>query len=130
MPLAYNEKMSAHILVVDDDMMNLRIAEMMLGKQFQMSCVASGAEALEFLKKSRPNLILLDLRMPGMDGFEVIEQLKSEEIYKDIPVVFLTGEDDPEIKKKGLEKGALEFITKPLVKDNVFECVNRILGGE
>lgn len=132
MPLVYNDCGNglAHILVVDDDAMNLRIVEMMLGKQFRVSCVTSGAEAMEFLKESRPNLILLDLCMPEMDGFEVIERLKTEEMYRSIPVVFLTGEDDPEMEKQGLEKGALDFITKPFVKDVVLQCVNRILGGE
>lgn len=124
------DKTPAHILVVDDDFMNLRIVEMILGKIFQVSCVTSGAEALEFLKKSRIDLILLDLRMPEMDGFEVMERLKAEEAYQKIPVVFLTGEDDPEVEKQGMEKGALDFITKPFVKDTVLGCVSRILGGE
>ena len=125
-----SKKVLAHILVVDDDLMNLRIVEMMLGKQFQVSCVTSGAEALAFLKEQRPDLILLDLRMPQMDGFQVLEQLKAEEGYQAIPVVFLTGEEDPEVRKQGLEKGALDFITKPFVKDSMLQCVSRILGGE
>lgn len=125
-----SKKVLAHILVVDDDLMNLRIVEMMLGKQFQVSCVTSGAEALEFLKEQKPDLILLDLRMPQMDGFQVLEQLKAEEGYQAIPVVFLTGEEDPEVRKQGLEKGALDFITKPFVKDSMLQCVSRILGGE
>lgn len=125
-----SKKVLAHILVVDDDLMNLRIVEMMLGKQFQVSCVTSGAEALAFLKEQKPDLILLDLRMPQMDGFQVLEQLKAEEGYQAIPVVFLTGEEDPEVRKQGLEKGALDFITKPFVKDSMLQCVSRILGGE
>lgn len=125
-----SKKALAHILAVDDDFMNLRILEMMLGKQFRVSCMTSGEEALAFLKEQRPDLILLDLRMPEMDGFQVIEQLNAEEGYPDIPVVFLTGEDDPEVRKQGLAKGASDFITKPFVKDSMLQCVNRILGGE
>lgn len=124
------EKVLDHILVVDDDMMNLRMVEMMLGKQFRVSCVMSGAEALEFLKDCQPDLILLDLCMPQMDGFQVMEQLKAEELYQNIPVVFLSGEDDPEVRKQGLEKGAVDFITKPFVKDSMLQCVGHILGGE
>lgn len=124
------EKVLDHILVVDDDMMNLRMVEMMLGKQFCVSCVMSGAEALEFLKDCQPDLILLDLCMPQMDGFQVLEQLKAEELYQNIPVVFLSGEDDPEVRKQGLEKGAVDFITKPFVKDSMLQCVGHILGGE
>lgn len=124
------EKVLDHILVVDDDMMNLRMVEMMLGKQFRVSCVMSGAEALEFLKDCQPDLILLDLCMPQMDGFQVLEQLKAEELYQNIPVVFLSGEDDPKVRKQGLEKGAVDFITKPFVKDSMLQCVGHILGGE
>lgn len=124
------KKEPAHILVVDDDMMNLRMVEMMLGKQFRVSCVMSGAEALEFLKSSQPDLILLDLCMPEMDGFQVMERLKAEELYQNIPIVFLSGEDDPEVRKRGLEKGAVDFITKPFAKNSMLQCVEHILGGE
>ena len=118
------------ILIIDDNKVNLATARMVLRDEYKIIPVTSGVQALIYLEKNDCDIILLDINMPEMDGFEVIEKIKSEEIYKDIPVVFLTGEDDPEVKKKGLEKGALEFITKPLVKDNVFECVNRLLGGE
>ena len=117
----------ACILVVDDDMMNLRIAEKMLESQFHIECVKSGGEALEFVEKVIPNLILLDLHMPGMDGFQVIEALRAKEQYRDIPVIFLTADNDRETEVKGFREGALDFITKPFIADIAISRVNRIL---
>lgn len=115
------------ILVVDDDMMNLRIASKILEKQFSVNCVSSGAEALEFVSGKMPNLILLDIHMPGMDGFEVIAKLKSDDKYKDIPVIFLTADDDREAELRGFKEGALDFITKPFIAAIMLQRVSRIL---
>ncbi|MCM1160449.1 MAG: response regulator [Roseburia sp.] len=115
------------ILVVDDDVMNLRIAEKMLEEQFRVECVKSGKEALEFLEKEIPNLILLDLHMPEMDGFAVMERIQADERYRDIPVIFLTADNDRETEVKGFREGALDFITKPFIADIMISRVNRIL---
>lgn len=117
----------ACILVVDDDVMNLRIAEKMLESQFHIECVKSGREALEFVEKIIPNLILLDLHMPGMDGFQVIEALRANEKSKDIPVIFLTADNDRDTEVKGFRVGALDFIAKPFIADITISRVNRIL---
>lgn len=117
----------ARILVVDDDMMNLRIAEKMLESQFRIECAKSGREALDFVEKVLPNLILLDLHMPGMDGFQVIETLQSKEKYRDIPVIFLTADNDRATEVKGFREGAMDFITKPFIADITISRVNRIL---
>lgn len=117
----------ATILVVDDDAMNLRIAEKMLESQFHIECVKSGREALEFVERFIPNLILLDLHMPGMDGFQVIEALRAQEGYREIPVIFLTADNDRDTEIKGFREGALDFITKPFIADIAISRVNRIL---
>lgn len=117
----------AHILVIDDDAMNLRIAEKMLEDRFRISCLKSGKESLEFLEKEIPNLILLDLHMPEMDGFEVIRKLKENERLKEIPVIFLTADNDREVEVKGFKEGALDFITKPFIADIMIQRVTRIL---
>jgi len=117
----------ACILVVDDDVMNLRIAEKMLESQFHIECVKSGREALEFVERVIPNLILLDLHMPGMDGFQVIEALRAEEKYREIPVIFLTADSDRNTEVKGFREGALDFIAKPFIADITISRVNRIL---
>ncbi len=83
-----------HILVVDDDRMNLKMAERLLKSSYDVSCVPSGEEALGFLKSNRPDMILLDLHMPGMDGFDVLKQIRSVLGFDDIPVIFLTADDD------------------------------------
>ncbi len=121
------EEDKACILVVDDDVMNLRIAEKMLESKFHMECVKSGREALEFVEHVIPNLILLDLHMPGMDGFQVIQALRSEEKYREIPVIFLTADNDRDTEIKGFREGALDFIAKPFIADIAISRVNRIL---
>lgn len=118
---------STNILVVDDDAMNLRIAEKMLMPYYKISCVKSGFDALDYVKKTIPDLILLDLHMPQMDGFQVLEQLKKDEKTKSIPVIFLTADNDRDVEVKGFKEGALDFITKPFISDIMIERVNRIL---
>lgn len=116
-----------HILVVDDEPMNLKIAERLLGEVFRVSCVKSGQEALEFLQKNIPNLVLLDLHMPEMNGFEVMRRIKEKQELKEIPVVFLTADNDRETEIKGFREGALDFITKPFVADIMLQRIKRIL---
>lgn len=119
-----------HILMVDDDAMNLAIGERMLAGRFQLTCAKSGAEALKLLEEITPDLILLDIHMPDMGGFEVMEQLKKKEALKEIPVVFLTADNDRDVEVKGLKAGAKEFIRKPFVADVMIERVSRLLEFE
>ena len=115
------------ILVVDDDSLNLMFAQKLLGEEFRTDCVKSGKEALEYLKSELPNLILLDLHMPEMSGFEVLEQIMQEDRLKEIPVVFLTADNDRESEIEGFRRGAQDFIKKPFVADIMLERINRIL---
>jgi putative two-component system response regulator len=84
--------MSERILVVDDETMNLRMVEHILKSMYEVLCFTSGEEALKWLSQDIPDLILLDLHMPGLNGLEVFEKLKQDERTKDIPVVFLTAD--------------------------------------
>ncbi len=115
------------ILVVDDDALNLMFAQKLLGEAYHTDCVKSGTEALEYLKTTLPNLILLDLHMPEMSGFEVLEQIAKDEALKEIPVVFLTADNDRESEIEGFRRGAQDFIKKPFVADIMLERINRIL---
>ena len=115
------------LLVVDDNGLNLRVAEKMLEKQFKVASVSSGMEVLEFVKNTIPDLILLDIHMPEMDGFEVLERLQGDPEYKDIPVVFLTANEEREVEVKGFELGAQDFIKKPFSADIMIRRVDRIL---
>lgn len=118
---------SAHILVVDDDPMNLRIAQKMLEEFYSVDCVNSGMEALKYLRRKRPDLILLDLHMPELDGFEVMNQIRMDESLCEIPVIFLTADDDKVTEVRGFRAGAMDFITKPFVADLMVARVKRIL---
>lgn len=110
--------MSDWILVIDDDTSNLRMASRILGtEKMRVSCLKSGEDAINFLQENRPDLILLDVHMPGMDGFETIAAVRANEATADIPVIFLTADDDSETEKRGLEAGAMDFIKKPFVPE-------------
>lgn len=110
--------MNDWILVVDDDTSNLRMASHILSKEnMRVSCLKSGEDTIRFLEENRPDLILLDIHMPGMDGFDTIAAVRSNEKTADIPVIFLTADDDSDTETKGLEAGAMDFIKKPFVPE-------------
>ncbi len=102
-----------HILLVDDNITSLKQAAALLRDAYKVTMVKSGQQALEFLEKYTPHLILLDIEMPDMDGFETIQRIKLDERFRKIPVIFLTGNHDTATETKGFECGAADFITKP-----------------
>lgn len=101
------------IFVVDDNDTNLSTAEQALEEQYQMMTLPSAAAMFELLEEVIPDLILLDIEMPVMDGFEALRSLKEHEEYRDIPVVFLTSMVDAAVEAKGFEMGVTDFIAKP-----------------
>jgi signal transduction histidine kinase len=106
---------NAKILVVDDIPENVKvIAHMLKGMGFAITFAKSGYEALEKLKSNPPNLVLLDISMPGMDGYEVCERIKNDPETEDIPVIFVTARDNPEDVVMGFEKGAVDYLTRPV----------------
>lgn len=110
--------MSDWILVVDDDASNLKMASHILGRaQMRVSCLKSGEDAVQFLEENKPDLILLDIHMPVMDGFQTMAAIHENKSAADIPVIFLTADDDSNTEKKGLEVGAVDFIRKPFVPE-------------
>lgn len=105
---------SANILIVDDIPSNIRLMVSILDEHgFSVSYAQSGQDAIGLCKKAVFDLILLDVMMPVMDGFEVCEILKSMEITRDIPVIFLTARTDQESILKGFEIGGVDYVTKP-----------------
>lgn len=102
------------ILVVDDEPNNLQLMMKTLQDQYQLAFASSGADALEAAEKIKPDLILLDIMMPGMDGYEVCRRLKEDEKTRDIPVIFVTAMNDTEDETRGFEIGAADYITKPV----------------
>lgn len=121
------EETKAHVLVVDDDPMNRAITSVMLEERYQVSSVESGKKMFTFLETKIPDLILLDIHMPEMDGFKVIRTLKSMEQYKEIPIIFLTADDGMEVEVEGLRLGASDFISKPFNAEILILRVGHIL---
>ena len=110
--------MSDWILVVDDDTANLRMASHILtSENMRVSCLKSGKDVMKYLRQNRPDIILLDIHMPGMDGFETLAAIRENEETKDIPVIFLTADDDSDTETRGLKAGAMDFIKKPFVPE-------------
>ena len=103
------------ILVVDDTPANLKVLSGLLRDTYHISVATNGPDALELaMSESRPDLILLDIMMPDMDGYEVIKRLKSEDYTKNIPVLFVTAKGEVEDETHGLALGAVDYITKPI----------------
>lgn len=103
------------IMIVDDNITNLSIAKGALESQYTILPATSGEQALKLLERMKdlPNLILLDIDMPGLNGFSVISKLKTDDKVKDIPVIFLTAQDDGASELEGLSLGAVDYIRKP-----------------
>lgn len=120
--------MNNWILVIDDDTSNLTMANRILSdEKMRVSCVKSGEAAIKFLHSNIPDLILLDVHMPGMDGFEAIAKMKEMEACADIPVIFLTADDDSDVEARALKAGAMDFIKKPFVPEVLLLRVQHIL---
>lgn len=120
--------MSDWILVVDDDAANLRMASRILSEEkMRVSCMKSGEDAIKFLQGNKPDLILLDIHMPGMDGFDTIAEIKKNEEIADIPVIFLSADDDSNAETRGLKAGAMDFIKKPFVPEVLMVRVRHMI---
>jgi putative two-component system response regulator len=105
------------ILVVDDNMASLKQIGAQLSGNYQISLSKSGNQALKICSQIHPDLILLDVEMPDMDGFETNAALKRNHELSRIPVIFLTGNYDIETEIRGLKSGAVDYITKPAEKN-------------
>lgn len=107
------------VVVVDDDVANLKMAGHILSKhQMRVTALRSGKALLDYVATNSPDLILLDIKMPEMDGFETLEKLRSQPCPGDeIPVIFLTADDNHESETRGLQLGAMDFIRKPFVPE-------------
>lgn len=123
--IGYNEKEGGDmnkelILIVDDIPGNLKLLGRILKKKnYSISIADNAKKALKFIDKRKPDLILLDIMMPEMNGFELCTNLKNNKNKKDIPIIFISALDDTKSKVKGFELGGVDYITKPFIKQEV-----------
>ena len=115
------------ILAVDDDEMSLLAIETLFGIRYDVHCVSSGPKARAELEKEKPSLVLLDLRMPGMDGLEVLQRIRDIDGCEDLPVVFLTADNEADTEATLFAAGAMDFLSKPLVMQVAMQRIRRIL---
>jgi response regulator RpfG family c-di-GMP phosphodiesterase len=106
--------MKSSVLIVDDHPENLQVLDALLGTKYRLVRAHSGLEALNLLEENSVDLILLDIEMPGMDGYQTAQRIKLMEHCRNIPIIFISGifTEDPEIRK-GYAYGAIDYFTKP-----------------
>lgn len=116
------------LLIVDDERKNRQLIEVMLGEEgYQLSTASCGEDALAMIAISAPDLVLLDVMMPGMDGYQVAARIKADPATAHIPVVILTALGDRNSKAHGLSAGAVHYLTKPVNRAELSACVRGLL---
>ena len=118
-----NETEKSSLLIVDDDHSNIIAITGILSQYYHIRAAINGRDAVRTAEKYQPDLILLDIVMPNMDGYAVITELKKSERTKDIPVIFLTAMTNPENEAKGFKLGAADYIFKPSSRELILKCV-------
>jgi DNA-binding response OmpR family regulator len=117
------------ILIVDDSQNIRRLLAHNLGKKFTVLTAADGQAALDILMNGeKPDLFLIDIAMPGIDGFSLTEQLKGRTEWRNIPLIMLTAKDTSEDREKGLKLGAADYITKPFNLEDLGKKIDSILN--
>ena len=120
---------SGRILVVDDQAANLRAVSALLTREhYHVTTALSGGEALELAPDCRPDLILLDMMMPGMDGFALLAALKEDAALRRVPAVFLTAAHDRELLVRAFDAGAVDYVTKPFMPEELLARVSAHVG--
>jgi|AMFO01.1.fsa_nt_gi Response regulator containing a CheY-like receiver domain and an HD-GYP domain len=116
------------ILIVDDEPANRALLnDILVAEGCRTITAESGARALDFVRSIRPDLILLDIMMPVVNGFDVLQQLKSDAVTAEIPMIVITVLDDPESIARALGAGAGAVLTKPFTRVQLLACVERML---
>lgn len=118
------------IYVVDDEITNLRVAEQALKDFYQLKLLTGGKQLFVMLDRELPDLILLDIQMPEMDGIAVMELLSQHELYKNIPVIFLTSNTDKEVVIRALKLGAIDYIAKPFDVELLPQRIKKTIGTD
>lgn len=121
--------MAKRILIVDDDeMVRIALNELLRPEGYEVHTASCGADALESLDQNEYDLLVLDVIMPKMDGFELCKRIRKRENLKDTPVLFLTAKSQEEDKDRGLEAGANLFLSKPISPDKFLGIISDTIG--
>jgi len=123
-----HSKPKKRVLVADDDAAISRLLERVLTREFDVVTASDGAGALALAKEIRPQLLILDVMMPGMDGFELASKIRLVPELKNVPIIFLTARDGPLDTIKGIQAGARHYMTKPFKIDDLLGKVKKILA--
>jgi len=127
-PMAVRARDRARVLIVDDVASNLLILEAILGRDYDLLVSMTGEEALRIAAAKLPDLIVLDIKLPDMDGYQVCRQLKADSATRGIPIIFCTALDEVEDERRGFEAGAVDYVTKPLSEQVVLARVRAHLA--
>ncbi|MBQ9632539.1 MAG: response regulator [Lachnospiraceae bacterium] len=114
------------ILIVDDEELTLMLTEGILSKEYNTLRALSGEEGIRLYGEHHPDMVLSDLMMPGMSGFEMLEKMR-EQYGRAIPIIFMTAHEGEETELKSLTSGAVDFIRKPLKADVLLKSINSIM---
>ena len=119
----------AKVLIADDEPFNVEVLEQALDEtDYQVITAANGQEAWEKIQSEQPDLILLDLMMPIMDGFAVLAKVKEDSMLRDIPIIIVSAEQDSKSVVKGIKQGAEDYLTKPINTAQFVHKVKEYLG--
>jgi len=117
------------VLLVDDEAFNLDFLQQALeDENYELIVAVNGQEALGKIKSEQPDLVLLDLMMPILDGFEVLQKVKEDDMLRDIPIIIISAEHDSKSVVKGIKQGAEDYLTKPLNAGHLIKKVKEYLG--
>nr|MBO6294856.1 response regulator [Schwartzia sp. (in: firmicutes)] len=119
-----------HLLAIDDDDINLLMISRAFKNEAEVTTVKSGPEGLAWIAEHDADLVMLDFRMPGMDGIDVLRVLKKDQRTAEIPVIMLTGDISVELESKGFIEGATDFVRKPFIPEVMRQRVRRVLRYE
>ncbi|HEX9717771.1 MAG TPA: response regulator [Actinomycetota bacterium] len=118
------------ILIVDDDPVILRLLQINLRLEgYEVDSASRGDEALRSASEAVPDVVVLDIMMPGVDGFDVLRQLKEDPASRDVPVILLSARAQDEDRRRGYALGVEEYVTKPFDPAHLVEIVRRVLAG-
>jgi DNA-binding response OmpR family regulator len=123
-----NKAPKKRILVADDDPSISRLLERVLAREYDVATTSDGLGALNLATQIRPQLMILDVMMPGLDGFQLAQKMRGVPELKNVPIIFLTARDGPLDTIKGIQSGARHYMTKPFKIDDLTTRVKKILG--